>query len=325
MKKTKVTDLTRGFITMVLAIAFINYAAAQDETFNIDRSHSVVGFSIKIAGGFSEIEGSFDNFKGSTIVEPGTYNLMSVNVEIQATSINTGVDGRDNHLRTDDFFDVENFPTITFNSVKVTQNGTEYEIEGDFTMHGVTKRLSIPFKRSHEESMIWVFGDPNIIYEGSVVLSRADYGIKASGRWNSIVEASGDLAMSDEVSIRLKFITKGESPTRVLATAVAKGGTDSFNKTWEMLEQKYEGVELFNEDTFGSVARGLRRQKNNEAIVEVYKIWVEKYPDSSKAHFSLGQAYTTIEETKLAKKEFKKALSIDPENKTAEEELAKLN
>ncbi len=326
MKKPYHTNFMSSFSAIVIAVGFISFSVvAQDETFNIDRSHSVVGFSIKIAGGFSEVEGSFDDFKGSAIVDPGTYKLKSVNVEIQASSINTGVERRDNHLKSDDFFDVENYPTIEFNSVSVAQSGVDYDIEGDFTMHGITKRITIPFKRSHQENMIWIFGDPNIIFEGSLTVNREDYGIKATGRWNSIVEASGDLAMSDEVSIRLKIITKGESPTRALTTAVIKEGKDGFNKAWGTLEKKYEGVELLNENTFGSVARGLRRQKNNQAIVDVYEIWVEKYPESTNAHFNLGQAYVTIEEAKLAKKQFKKALSIDPENKTAEEELAKLN
>ena len=106
---------------------------------------------------------------------------------------------------------------------------------------------------------------------------------------------------------------------------LAEEGKDGFNETWGQLEKKYKGVELFSENTFGSVARGLRRQKNNQAIVKVYEIWVEKYPESSNAHFNLGKAYVAIEETKLAKKEFKKALAIDPENKAAEEELSKLN
>jgi len=163
--------------------------SAQEETYNIDRSHSVVGFSIKIAGGFSEVEGAFNDFKVSSTVEAETYRLKNVNVEIQATSINTGNERRDNHLRTDDFFDVENYPTVTFISTNIVQNDVDYEIEGDFTMHGITNRITIPFKRTHEEKMVWIFGNPNIIYEGAFTVDRTDYDIKATTRWNSIVAA----------------------------------------------------------------------------------------------------------------------------------------
>jgi polyisoprenoid-binding protein YceI len=298
---------------------------AQEETFSVDRSHSVIGFSIKIAGGFSEVDGKFTDFKVTTMVESETYKLNKVNVEIQATSINTGTDGRDNHLRTDDFFDVENYPTITFNSTKIIQNGADYEIEGDFTMHGITNRITMPLKRTHSEKMVWIFGSPNIIYEGSHTLDRTEYKIKATTRWNSIIAATGDMAMSDEVSIRLKIITRGASPSRTLAEAASKDGASGFTEAYSMLEAKYPGADIFDENLFSSVGRSLSRQKNNKAIVEVYQIWIDKYPESSRAHYSLGQAYVNTEETKLAKKQFKKALDLDPENEDAKNQLAKLD
>ena len=219
-------------IVVITAVLSGFSSSAQDETFNIDGNHSVLAFSVTIAGGFSEVEGSFDDFSGSAVVESGTYELKEANLEIQTTSINTGNDYRDNHLRTDDFFDAENYPTITFKSVNITQNGQDVSIEGDFTMHGITKRITIPFKRSHPQPMVWIFGEPNIIYEGTTTISREAYKIKATTRWNSIVEATGDMAMSDKVSVRLKFITKGKVqpvpfqlhlPTEVLTHSTRRG------------------------------------------------------------------------------------------------------
>lgn len=312
-------------IILISTFYLFSYSTyAQEETFDIDRSHSVIGFSIKIAGGFSEVEGAFNDFKVSSTVEAETYRLKNINVEIQATSINTGNERRDNHLRTDDFFDVENYPTITFISTNIAQNDVDYEIKGDFTMHGITKRITIPFKRTHEEKMVWIFGNPNIIYEGAFTVDRTDYDIKATARWNSIVAATGDMAMSDEVNIRLKIITRGESPAQVLAEAASKDGGVGFNTAYETLEEKFPDADIFDENLFSSVGRSLARQENNKAIVDVYQIWIEKYPDSSRAHYSLGQAYVTAEEPKLAKKQFKKALDIDPANEEAKNQLAKL-
>ena len=309
----------------ILPNCLFSTSYAQEETFTIDRAHSVIGFSIKIAGGFSEVDGKFTDFKVNSTVESGTYNLKKVDVEIQATSINTGTEGRDNHLRTDDFFDVENFPTITFKSTKINQNGASYEVEGDFSMHGFTNRITIPFKRTHDDPMVWVFGSPNIIYEGTHTLDRTDYEIKATTRWNSIIAATGDMAMSDEVTIRLKIITRGESPSRILAQAASKDGGAGFNEAYNKLEEKYPDAPIYDENLFSGVGRSLTRQKNTTAIVEVYEIWVEKYPNSSRAHYSLGQAYVNTEEPKLAKKQFKKALELDPANEEAKTELAKLD
>jgi len=192
-------------------------------------------------------------------------------------------------------------------------------------MHGITNRITIPFKRTHNDKMVWIFGSPNIIYEGSHTLDRTDYDIKATTRWNSIIAATGDMAMSDEVSIRLKIITRGESPARALAQAASKDGAAGFTETYSMLEAKYPDADIFDENLFSSVGRSLSRQKNNKAIVEVYQIWIDKYPESSRAHYSLGQAYVNIEETKLAKKQFKKALELDPQNEDAKDQLAKLD
>lgn len=271
------------------------------------------------------MDGKFTDFKITTAVESGTYKLKTVQVEIQATSINTGTEGRDNHLRTDDFFDVENFPTITFNSTKVTQNGVDYDVEGDFSMHGFTNKITLSLKRTHKENMVWIFGSPNIIYEGSFTLDRADYEIKATTRWNSIIAATGDMAMSDEVSIRLKIITRGESPSRILYSAAEKDGGSGFNEAYALLESRYPDADIFDESLFTSVGRSLRRRKNMSAIVEVYEIWIEKYPNSSNAHYSLGQAYVNTDQSKLAKKQFKEALKLDPVNEEAKTELAKLD
>ena len=316
----------RSLIMLILTFCLFGYTtSAQEETFNIDRAHSVIGFSVKIAGGFSEIEGAFNDFKVDSKVEAETYKLINVNVAIQATSINTGNESRDNHLRTDDFFDVEYYPTITFNSTNIVQNGIDYEIQGDFTMHGITNRITIPFKRSHADKMVWIFGIPNIIYEGALNLDRTDYDIKATARWNSIIASTGDMAMSDEVSIRLKIITRGENPSQILAASVAKDGGVGFEEAYAKLEKKYPDAEIFDENLFSSVGRVLARQENNKAIVEVYQIWIDKYPNSSRAHYNLGQAYVTVEELKLAKRQFKKTLDIDPENEDAKEQIAKLD
>ena len=92
-----------------------------------------------------------------------------------------------------------------------------------------------------------------------------------------------------------------------------------------MLEEKYPDADIFNENLFSSVGRSLARQQNDKAILEVYQIWVDKYPKSSKAHYSLGQSYVKAEELKLAKKQFKKAVELDPANEEAKTELAKLD
>jgi polyisoprenoid-binding protein YceI len=106
--------------------------------FNIDPSHSSVSFRIKHVIG--KVTGHFDKFSGSFSYDAGkpqTWSAMSV---IEAASINTGIEKRDNHLRTPDFFDAQKFPTLAFKSTGITDvQGDKAKLHGELTMHGVTK------------------------------------------------------------------------------------------------------------------------------------------------------------------------------------------
>jgi polyisoprenoid-binding protein YceI len=108
------------------------------EDFTIDPMHSSVSFRIKHIIG--KVTGHFDKFSGTFSYDPAKPAASSATATIEAASINTGIDKRDNHLRTPDFFDVQKFPTLSFKSTGVTDvQGDTAKLHGDLTMHGVTK------------------------------------------------------------------------------------------------------------------------------------------------------------------------------------------
>ena len=128
----------------------------------------------------------------------------SVTVEIKTTSIDTKDEGRDEHLRSADFFDVANHPGITFESTAVKPVGDDtYEVTGNFTMHGVTKQVTLPVKVLGEMKDPW--GDQRIGFEVATTLNRKDYGIS----WNKALD-SGGFILGDEVkvSINLQAVEK---------------------------------------------------------------------------------------------------------------------
>jgi polyisoprenoid-binding protein YceI len=129
------------FLLPVLA-AFGSLAAA--ETYAVDPDHTAALFRINHLG-FSHTWGRFDAPSGTIVWDDADPAKSSVKIAIKADSINTGVAGKDKHLKSDAFFSVKEFPELTFVSKKIEKkDGNLYHITGDFTLHGVTKEITIP-------------------------------------------------------------------------------------------------------------------------------------------------------------------------------------
>jgi polyisoprenoid-binding protein YceI len=131
-----------------IAERFAGTKTAQDGdmtgTYNLDKAHSSIGFRVKHFG-LVDVPGYFRDFTGTIVYDAKDMKKSSVNFSAKTTSVDTGVDARDNHLRTADFFEVEKFPEMTFKSTKVEKKGKDWLVTGDLTMKGVTKQISFPF------------------------------------------------------------------------------------------------------------------------------------------------------------------------------------
>ena len=177
---------------VVVAFGFAAGARAAD-TYKIDPVHSSVGFSVRHMV-ISNVKGKFQEFAGTIVLENN--KLIEATGTIQTKSVDTGVAQRDQDLRSANFFDVEKFPTITFKSKRVEKKGEEFVLIGYFTMHGVTKELSLPVKLSGPVKDPW--GNSRIGLETRTKLSRKDYGMT----YNKALEAGG-LVVGDEVEIEI--------------------------------------------------------------------------------------------------------------------------
>jgi polyisoprenoid-binding protein YceI len=164
----------------ILTILFVSVGiAAQVSTgrqYPIDMNHSTVGFSVPIMGGLSKVRGKFTDFNINLTNDEKDITKSSVNVVIKAASVDTGIEGRDKHLRTADFFDVEKFPEITFQSSRIEKRGKQLIAHGTLTMHGVSKEIALPFtitgvNENADKTK------KNVGYSASLVLNRREYGI----------------------------------------------------------------------------------------------------------------------------------------------------
>ncbi|CAN5797977.1 YceI family protein [soil metagenome] len=164
-------------------------------TWAIDPAHSSISFSVRHLV-VSKVRGTFETFSGAiTVAEDGT---PSVAAEIDVTSIRTGNADRDAHLKAADFFDVEKNPTATFRSTGVQSKGDAYVLDGEFTLKGVTKPISLALEFYGQNPGM---GHGEVAgFEASVVLNRKDFGIDID-----MPLETGGAVVGDKVTITLEI------------------------------------------------------------------------------------------------------------------------
>ena len=183
---------TVRIIAVVAAGVLMGAAARALDTYKVDPAHSSIGFSIDHMV-IDTVHGRFRQFDGAIMVDPDNGNaLKQAGATIQTKSIDTDVEKRDNHLRSPDFFDAEKYSTITFESTGIAGQ----TLTGKFTMHGVTREISLPFtlKGPMKDPM----GNVHLALEAKTRLNRKDYGVS----WNKTLDAGG-LMVGEEVNIEI--------------------------------------------------------------------------------------------------------------------------
>ncbi len=187
--------LLPGFLVLCSAAALAQ-AAPKAVALKVDPAHSVVEFNIRHL--ISRVTGDFTGFSGEiTVPDPSKPDLSSVSFSIDAASIDTRIAARDNHLRSADFFDVAKFPKITFTSTKVISKGNnQYDVTGSFTMHGVTKQITLPVTFNGTAKDPW--GHERAGFSVKTSLNRKDYGIV----WNQTLDQGG-VMLGDDVEITI--------------------------------------------------------------------------------------------------------------------------
>ena len=135
--------MKRRVLSLLAVILFAAAAWAQGSEWQIDPAHTTVGFSVRHMG-ISNVHGRFTKVSGSAVIDDNDMTKSSVNATMDVASINTGNDSRDNDLRSPNYFDATQFPTLTFKSKSVSKNGDgKLKVVGDLTIKGVTKEVTL--------------------------------------------------------------------------------------------------------------------------------------------------------------------------------------
>ncbi|MBN2354736.1 polyisoprenoid-binding protein [candidate division KSB1 bacterium] len=172
------------------------------EEYLIDKAHTEVGFKVKHMV-ITTVRGKFAEFSGKIFYDENDVSKSSVEGTVQVSSIDTGNEKRDAHLRSGDFFDAEKYPEITFKSKKIKEENGNWVAIGDLTMRGVTKEIRVPF--TIVGKIVDGMGKERVGLEATAKINRKDFGVS----WNKTFD-NGVIVVSDEVEIEIhgEFIKK---------------------------------------------------------------------------------------------------------------------
>lgn len=183
-------SITAAALAVTFSAALVSGAQAAE--YKIDPAHTTVTFSIRHV--VSKVRGQFNTVEGSFNYDPKDLKKASGSFTIDAASVDTHTPKRDADLRSPNFFDVEKFKTLTFVVTSVTQKGTDLKVNGDLTIHGVTKPVTLITSFNGEGQDPW--GNKSIAFTAATRIDRKDYGLT----WNKAIETGGFL-VGDDVDI----------------------------------------------------------------------------------------------------------------------------
>jgi polyisoprenoid-binding protein YceI len=179
----------------VLATLCLTPQVFAADIYKPDVSHSLVGFSARHFV-ITKVRGKFNDFSATITYDEQDITRSSMSGTIKVASIDTDNERRDNHLRSADFFDVEKFPEITFQSKRVEKKDQHYVLIGDLTIRGVTKEIAVPFVVT--DKITDPQGKTRIGFEANLRLNRQDFGVS----WNKTMD-NGGLVVSDTIDIEI--------------------------------------------------------------------------------------------------------------------------
>ena len=168
----------------------------ETNTWTLDTTHSGIAFSIRHMV-VAKVRGRFGSWTGSVKLDEQDLTRSELDVQIDASSIDTGNAQRDTHLRSADFLDVEQFPTLRFQSTRLENAGGErFAVIGNLTIHGVTREVTLDVERGGQGKDPW--GNQRIGFAATTSILRSDFGLT----WNQALETGG-LLVADRVDIEL--------------------------------------------------------------------------------------------------------------------------
>jgi len=330
----RVAALTLAAITALAPSASSQTARAlATQRFEIDPMHSNVAFASTILGAV-KVRGRFKDFAGTVIVDERRPERSSVSVIIQSTSLTTDMGFRDDHLRSPDFFDVKQFPTIEFVSDRVTPGRGGATVTGSLTMHGVTRRLALPVKLLLAPRLVG--STPTVAFSAAIRLSRADFGIAGSNKFNPDYNPLTNM-LSDSVDVLLEVSANRASygdrtwgrgnPPGVADTinrVLRANGVDAAISTYRELRATRPTMFGFGAGQLDGLGHQLAEQGRLSDALALLTLNAELFGTTPGVLEGLGETEALANDPTAALDAYQRALVVSPQSTSAREMIRHL-
>jgi polyisoprenoid-binding protein YceI len=305
------------------------YARFYQPLMEVDTAHSTISFAVPFMG-LSRTDGRFTGFSGAVWFDPADPASAAVTVIIDAKSLDTANDTRDEDLRSAQFFDVEKFPRITFRSSRVEPRDESWLVTGPLTIHGVTKEVTLPMRRIGDK-LEDPWGNLRASFEGTLVIHRADFGIAGNGRFSELA----DFAIGPDVDVTLriqavrynvaKWSTSPKSVVPALLAIVEKQGAAAAIAEYRRLKKEEAEKWIFPEGALSLLGHRLIQAHRPADGLAMFALNAEVFPQSANVWEDLALGRAVNGDLAGAREAAHRSRAIEPENPNVLELLRKLD
>jgi polyisoprenoid-binding protein YceI len=307
-----------GILLLVSISAFGQSRIDFDEFYPIDKGHSYIEFSITYMG-YAKVKGRFSDFSGLVRYDPNNSDKLSATIGIRTESIDTDNDFRDQDLKSDNWFDSEKFPLITFSSKKSRKSKGGFELTGDITIKAVTKEIVLRIERP-SGVLKDARKDYQVIFTGSAKLDRTEFGVEGKN-WSAVKE--GITAVANEVTIEFSILGKQVKVSNY-SNRFKNDQSPHAKVYWIMKEQGIEqglvafrsmseSPEPMDRNVLSMVGMMFSLEGKIQDAVSVYEANREAFPEQPEVYYDLGQAYGLLGDLGKSKSNFQQAIRLNPQ------------
>ena len=294
----------------------------------VDSAHSTIAFAVPFMN-LSKTDGRFTSFDGAVWFDPADPKSAAVTVTIDAKSLDTANKMRDEDLRSAQFFEVEKYPRLTFQSSRVEQRGDTWLVTGPLTIHGVTKEVTLPMRRIGDK-LEDPWGNLRAGFEGTLTIHRADFGIAGNGRFSKLA----DFAIGPDVDITLriqavqwnvaKWSTDEKSVVPILQSIAETKGADAAVAEYRRMKKDEPDKWIFPEGSLSLLGHRLIQGHHLAEALAMFALNTEVFPQSAKPWEDLALARAVDGDLAGAVEAAHRSQAIDANNPTVIELLRKL-
>ena len=324
------------FAIFLLVPAVVSPAADSSvlggEVFTLDRAHSLLDFTARQVG-FGRVRGTFKDYEAAIFYVEDDLLKSSVSVVIDVKSIDTGSGFRDDHLRSADFFDAEQFPRISFHSERVVKTPKGFVVIGPLTIRDVTQEVRIPFTIISGKATDQ-FENQRIVFDARLTLNPKNFGVVGPAFWNNLIseEIEVDISLAGRVFNYLNPFSRWRENSigKILLDSAKESGIEMAHRQALDLWKNHKEEYLFNLSELYKAGMQLAQSGQLKEAISIFDVAAELYEDSAEhadlanLYATLGETYASMGDREQAIQNVEKALVLNPNNTKARELLRHL-